>query len=163
MANQAPTEAERVMALAQNRTPRDQEVRTPRPAAWAPPDLLPTPTPQPGYVFRWVRVAAQGEVDATNASKQFREGYQPVRAEDHPELQLVADPNTRFKGNVEVGGLLLCKIPEETVRQRADYYSEMTRRQMESVDNNYMRENDSRMPLFKERSSQTSFGRGTPR
>jgi hypothetical protein len=161
MANQ--TEAERVALLAQSRTPRDAEVRTPRPAQWSPPDLLPTPTLQEGWVFRWIRVSTLGEHDATNASRQFREGYVPVRGEDHPELQLVSDPNTRFKGNVEVGGLLLCKIPEETVRQRAAYYQNLTDQQIVSADNNFMRENDARMPLFRERSSSTSFGRGTPK
>ena len=161
MVDRTTTEAERVAAL--SRTPRDQDMRQPRPAAWSPPDLLPTPTPQEGYVFRWVRVATMGEADPTNVSRQFREGYQPVRAEDHPELQLVLDPNSRFKGNVEVGGLLLCKIPEETVRQREAYYGQMTARQMESVDNNFLRENDPRMPLFRERSSNTSFGRGSGR
>lgn len=148
-----------------DRIPRELETRATetRPAPWAPPDLLPVPTPEPGYVFRWVRVSTMAEADPTNASKQFREGWQPVRAEDHPELMLVANPNTRFTGNVEVGGLLLCKIAAETIQQRSDYYANLTARQMESVDNNFMREGDARMPLFRERSSKTSFGRGMPR
>jgi hypothetical protein len=99
--------------------------------------------------------------DNTNVSKQLREGYVPVRADDHPELMLAADPNGRFKGNIEVGGLLLCKIPEEVVRQRAAYYGNVAQQQMDSVDNNLMRENDPRMPLLRpERTSRTTFGRG---
>ncbi len=161
MANSSMTEAERVSAL--SRLPRDSETRQAetRPATWAPPDLLPSPTPQPGYVFRWVRVSNAGQHDATNASRQFREGYQPVRAEDHPELHLIMDPNSRFVGNVEVGGLLLCKVAEEVIKQRQAYYQNLTANQMASVDNNFMRESDGRMPLFKERSSSTTFGRGT--
>lgn len=160
MANQ--TEAERVALLTQNRTSRDAETRTPRPAQWSPPNLLPDPIPQPGWVFRWIRIATMSEPDQKNASQQFREGYVPVRAEDHPELQLVSDPNGRFKGNVEIGGLLLCKIAEETLLQRKAYYQNLTDQAMVSADNNFMRENDSRMPLFRERSSKTTFGRGTP-
>jgi len=32
---------------------------------------------------------------------------------------------------------------------------------MQSVDNTYMRENDPRMPMFKERSSKVTFGTGS--
>jgi hypothetical protein len=99
--------------------------------------------------------------DNTNVSKQLREGYVPVRAEDHPELMLYSNQDGRFKGNVEVGGLLLCKIPEHMAKQPEAYYGNMAQQQMESVDNNLMRENDPRMPLLKpERSSRTTFGRG---
>lgn len=101
-----------------------------------------------------------GQADPTNTSAKFREGWEPVKAADHPELMLYADPNSRFKDNVEVGGLLLCKAPEEMVKQRNDYYSRMANSQMESVDNSFMRTSDERMPLFSERRSTTSFGKG---
>lgn len=145
-----------------DRTPRDlqtrdHQARTP----WKPPSILPDPKPEPGYVYRWVRTSMMNNADNTNVSRQMREGYVPVKAEDHPELMLYADQDGRFKGNVEVGGLLLCKIPEEIAQQRAAYYGNMAQQQMESVDNNLMRENDPRMPLLKpERSSRTTFGRG---
>jgi hypothetical protein len=145
------------------RAPRQTESREAqiRPTSWAPPNLLPTPEPQDGFSFRWVRVSTLGQADATNVSSKFREGWTPVRADDHPELQLMTDPNSRFKGNVEVGGLLLCKIPAEVALQRDRYYSEMASRQMDSVDNNFMRENDPRMPLLKpERTTRVTFGSG---
>lgn len=146
-----------------DRTPRDHAMRehTIRPTSWKPPSLLPDPTPEPGYVFRWIRTSMMNSADNTNVSKQLREGYVPVRAEDHPELMLAADPNGRFKGNIEVGGLLLCKIPQEVAQQRAAYYANMAQQQMESVDNNLMRDSDPRMPVLRpERSSKTEFGRG---
>jgi hypothetical protein len=99
-------------------------------------------------------------VDNPNVSGKFREGWVPVRAEDHPEITIMHDHNSRFKGNIEIGGLLLCKIPKEIMDQRAAYHDELARRQLESVDQNFLRENDPRMPLFKERSSRTTFGRG---
>jgi hypothetical protein len=90
----------------------------------------------------------------------FREGWEPVRAEDHPELMVQSDINSNFEGNVEVGGLLLCKAPEEKIRGRTEHFQEVASRQMESVDKNYMRENDPRMPLMQpERSSRTTFGK----
>lgn len=143
-----------------DRASRDSQTReaAQAPASWKPPSILPDPTPEPGYVYRWVRTAMAGVADKTNASRQFREGYVPVRAEDHPELMLEAND----KGNVEIGGLLLCKIPQEMAKQRATYYENLANQQMDAVDNNFMRENDPRMPLLRpERSSKVSFGTGS--
>jgi hypothetical protein len=67
----------------------------------------------------------------------------------------------RFKGNIEIGGLLLCRIPVEFMEQRAQYYAQQNRAQVDSVDNNFMRENDPRMPLFSEKKSKVTFGSGS--
>jgi hypothetical protein len=101
-----------------------------------------------------------GQSDARNVSAKFREGWEPVRIEEQPQFKFLVDPSSRFKDNIEVQGLLLCKTPEEFVEQRSEYFQRKNNAQMESVDNNYMRENDPRMPLFKERRTTTSFGRG---
>jgi hypothetical protein len=151
------------MAETNNRLARELENRetAKRTQAWRPPETLPSPTPQAGYVFRWIRTSMMGQIDPTNASAKFREGWEPVKADDHPELMYMADPNTKYKGNVEIGGLLLCKAPEEMVKQREAYYAQQAKNQVESVDNNFMRQNDARMPLFSERKSTSSFGRGS--
>jgi hypothetical protein len=144
------------------RLTRELETRetTQRKKAWTPPETLPSPKPQPGWVFRWIRTAMMGQVDPTNTSAKFREGWEPVKAEDHPELMMQADPNSRFKGNIEIGGLLLCKAPEEIMQQRNEYYAQQNKSQMEAVDNNFMKSNDDRMPLFSEKRTTTSFGKG---
>jgi hypothetical protein len=67
----------------------------------------------------------------------------------------------RFPDSIEIGGLLLCKTPTEFVDQRNAFYQRQTDGQMQSVDNSFMRENDARMPLFRERKSEVSFGRGS--
>jgi hypothetical protein len=131
-----------------------------RPQAWAPASALPEPDKQPGYSYRWIRVASQGQADAKNVSSKMREGWEPVRIEEQPKFQMLTDPNSRFKDNIEVAGLLLCKIPTEFMDQRKAYYAKATKDNMDAVDNTFMRENDPRMPLFKERSSKTSFGKG---
>jgi hypothetical protein len=147
---------------AQNRAPREVETRatTERPKSWQPAATLPEPDKQPGYAYRWVRASLQGTADAQNMSAKTREGWEPVRIEEQPQFKMMVDPSSRFKDNVEVAGLLLCKMPVEFVEQRAAYYGDRTRAQMESVDNNFMRENDPRMPLFSERKSSASFGKG---
>ena len=106
-------------------------------------------------------MSTQGQVDATNVSSKLREGWEPVKASDHPEITMVAIEHDRFKDNVVIGGLMLCKAPAELVEERNEYYTQQTRSQMESVDNNLMRENDPRMPLFNERKSKVTFGNGT--
>ena len=148
--------------MAENRLNREQTTRekTVQKRAWTRPEVLPSPTPEPGYEFHWVRVSTQGQVDATNVSSKLREGWEPVKASDHPEITMVTVENDRFKDNVVIGGLMLCKAPEELVEERNEYYSEQTQSQIHSVDNNLMRENDPRMPLFNERKTKVSFGKG---
>lgn len=149
--------------MAENRLNREQTTRekTVRKKAWQRPEVLPSPNPEPGYEFHWVRVSTQGQVDATNVSSKLREGWEPVKASDHPEITMVTVENDRFKDNVVIGGLMLCKAPLELVEERNDYYSQQSDAQMNSVDNNLMRENDPRMPLFNERKTKVSFGKGT--
>jgi hypothetical protein len=100
-----------------------------------------------------------GTSDPANISSKLREGYEPVKAEEYPEMMMHATQEGRFKGGIEVGGLLLCRIPAEFVEQRNAYYNKQNQAQMESVDNTFMRNNDPRMPLFKERRSETTIGR----
>lgn len=148
--------------MAENRIKRDSETRETktRTRSWQRPEVLPSPTPQDGYEFHWVRVATQGQVDATNVSSKLREGWEPAKAEDHPEITMVTVENERFADNVVIGGLMLCKAPTELVQERTDYYNNQTKSQMSSVDNNLMRENDPRMPIFNERKTTVSFGKG---
>jgi hypothetical protein len=151
--------------MAENRLARELETRdtTSRKRGWTRPTLLPDPAPQNGWKFRWIRTSITGQADPINVSSKLREMWEPVKAEDHPELQMFVDPtsNSRFKGNIEVGGLMLCKAPVEAVAERNAFFAKETAQQVDAVDSTFMRQADSRMPLFKERKSSVSFGRGT--
>jgi hypothetical protein len=46
------------------------------------------------------------------------------------------------------------------IEQRTAYYNNQAASQMQSVDNSLMRENDPRMPLFNDRKTKVTFGRG---
>lgn len=144
------------------RAPRELNTRATaeRPKKWMPPELLPNPDPEPGYAFRWIRVSTLGTNDPMNVSSKMREGWEPVKASEHPEIQLMGTGSNRFPDSIEVGGLILCKTPSELAQQRDAYYQSQAEAQMQSVDNNFMRENDPRMPLFKERSTKVTFGQG---
>lgn len=149
--------------MAETRTNRTLQTReaSERKKTWTPPTLLPDPNPEPGYVYRWVRISMVGKADPMNTSAKLREGWEPVKATDHPEVQLHITEDARFRDNIVIGGLLLCKIPVEMAEQRDEYYSHQAEAQMRSVDNNFMRESDSRMPLFRERKSTVTFGSGS--
>ena len=148
--------------MAENRIPQELETRekSTRKKAWQRPEVLPNPEPRAGFVYRWVRLATLGTIDATNVSSKLREGWEPVKAKDHPEIQLVTIENERFKDNVVISGLLLCRAPTELVEERTEFYEKQNQAQMHSVDNNLMRENDPRMPLFNDRQTKVTFGKG---
>ena len=149
--------------MSTNRTTREVDTRTTyeRPKQWMPAELLPEPDKQPGYAYRWIRVSTLNAADPRNVSSKMREGWEPVSIEEQPHFQLLVDPNSRFKDQIEVGGLLLCKTPSEFVEQRNAHYQKQSDAQTEAVDNNLMRQSDPRMPLFKENKSSTSFGKGS--
>jgi hypothetical protein len=148
--------------MAENRKPRELEERlmVERPKQWMPAELLPEPDKQPGYEYRWVRVSTLNAADPRNVSGKLREGWEPVGIEEQPKFQLMVDPSSRYKDNIEIGGLLLCKTPEDFVKQRDEYFAKQSQAQMDAVDNTMMRQSDPRMPMFKERKSSTSFGKG---
>jgi len=146
--------------MAEVRKTRELDTRavTERPQQWMQPELLPEPDKQAGYAYRWIRVATLNTPDPRNLSGKLREGWEPVRLEEQPKFQLLVDPTSRYKDNIEIGGLLLCKTPEEFVQQRNEYYSNQAQAQNEAVDNNLMRQSDPRMPIFKESKSTSSRG-----
>lgn len=145
----------------ETRAPREIDSRdfAERPKQWMQPELLPEPDKEAGYDYRWVRVAMMGQADPRNVSAKIREGWEPVRIEEQPKFRLLVDPASRYKDNIEIGGLLLCKIPSEFMKQRDAYIRKQTQAQTDAVDNNLMRQSDARMPIFKEGKSTTSVGR----
>ncbi len=147
--------------MANTRVTREVEVRefSERPKQWQQAELLPEPDKEAGFSYRWIRVATLNSPDPRNLSAKLREGWEPVRIEEQPKFKLLVDPTSRYKDNIEIGGLLLCKTPEEFVDQRNQHFSNQTQQQTEAVDNNFMRQSDARMPLFRERKSSSSFGK----
>jgi len=146
-----------------NRLQRELESRTQqeRPKQWQPPELLPEPDKQEGYAYRWIRVSMLNNADPRNISVKLREGWEPVNIEEQPKFRLLVSGEGKFKDHIEIGGLLLCKTPIEFVEQRTQYYDAQTKAQEEAVDNNLMRQSDVRMPIFKEGTSSTTFGKGS--
>jgi hypothetical protein len=149
----------------QNRSDRGLESRatTYRPTSWQAPEALPMPDERPGWKHRYVRLSTMGVADPSNISSKLREGYEPCKAEDYPELMMHAAVDGRFRGGIEIGGLLLCRIPKEFMEQRAQHFANLNQSQMDSVDNNFLREQDSRsnMAMIVDKKSKVSFGSGS--
>jgi hypothetical protein len=149
--------------MAENRKPRELEDRlmAERPKQWQQAELLPEPDKHPDYAYRWIRVANLNTADPRNLAAKRREGWEPVGLDEQPQFRLLADPNSRYKDHIEIGGLLLCKTPKEFVDQRNAHFAKQTQAQTDAVDNSLMRQSDPRMPLFRESKSSSSFGKGT--
>ena len=146
-----------------DRTSRSAETREKktRRKPWQPPSMLDAPTAPPGYKHRWVRAEVRGHDDKANMSKRIREGFEPVRAEDYPEFESPTVDDGKHAGVIGVGGLVLAKVPEETVEERTDYFRQRSQEQLQGVDNDLLRDSDPRMPIRNsdiQRSSKTEFG-----
>lgn len=149
-----------------NRAPRDSENRenTSRPKQWVPPTAMPEPEPRPGWTHRWIRTSTLSASDNTNVSSKFRQGWEPAPAKEYPEITVLKDRNSQFPEHIEVGGLLLCRMPDEVVQQRRAYYQDLAESQIAAVENNLLRESDPRMPLSKPQMRQeVTFGGGRKR
>ena len=149
------------MEKEKNKTSRASQTRSKseRPKVWVPPSALDAPPAPDGFRYRWIRAEVQGYQDTTNVSSRLREGYELVRAEevenigDYPVIE-----DGKYKGIVGVGGLLLAKVPVEIAKQRQEYMASRHKERSEAVENDLMREQDSRMPINVERQSRVTFG-----
>ena len=144
------------------RVPREAETRakTQRRKPWAPPSKMEAPEPPAGSKHRWIRTSVRGEDDKMNVNAKVREGWEPVRADQYPEMEGLYPTidEGRHAGVIGVGGLMLARIPEETVEERTEYFREQTRTQMDAVDQSLMREQHPSMPIHNDRKSRVSFG-----
>ena len=134
---------------------RQQETRR---KPWQPPQMLEAPNPPSGYVHRWIRVAMRGEEDKMNVHAKLREGWEPVRADEYPDYEIPVIDSGKYQGVIGQGGLMLCRIPEETARERNEYYGSRSREQMTAVDQDLMKEQHPSMPITNSRKSRVTFG-----
>ena len=142
------------------RTERRKETREKetRRKPWTPPSHLEAPDPPQGFVHRWIRLAMRGEEDKMNVHVKLREGWEPVRSDEYPNFEAPVIDNGQYSGVIGQGGLMLCRIPEETAQERNEYYGGRTREQMSAVDQDLMKEQHPSMPIHNSRQSRVTFG-----
>ena len=100
----------------------------------------------------------RGEDDKVNVHSKLREGWEPVRKDQYPDFEAPVIDEGQYQGVIGHGGLMLCRMPAETSAERAAYYGGRSRDQMESVDQDYMKDGHKDMPKSSSRQSKVSFG-----
>ena len=145
-----------------DRSPRANKTREKTAARkpWAPPSMLEAPPAPDGFKHRWIRAETRGFDDRKNISAKLREGYELVRQDEYPDFESPVVESGKYEGVFGVGGLMLARIPVETIAERTDYFSQRSRDQMDAVDQDMMRENaHSTMTISKpDRQSRVTFG-----
>ena len=143
-----------------DRTPRKETTREApsRRKPWTPPNRLNAPEPPEGYKHRWIRISTRGEDDKVNVHTKMDEGWEPVRAEEYPSRNLPTIEDGKYAGVIGTGGLMLARMPLETVKERNEFYRGRTREQMTAVDSDLMREQHPSMPITNDRQTRVSFG-----
>lgn len=138
----------------------DSREKEQRRKPWAPPSMLDAPPAPEGFKHRWIRAEVRGFDDRKNISARLREGYELVRADEYPDFEAPVVDSGKFEGVFGVGGLVLARIPLETVKERTDYFANKSQDLMDAVDHDMMRENaHSTMAINKpDRQSRVTFG-----
>ena len=144
------------------RTSRANQTRekTAQRKPWAPPSMLDAPPAPDGFKHRWIRAETRGFDDTKNISAKMREGYELVRKDEYPDFEAPVVDSGKYEGVFGVGGLILARIPDETVAERTAYFNARSSDQMQAVDSDMMRENaHSTMTISKaDRQSRVTFG-----
>ena len=139
-----------------NQSREKQAIRKP----WAPPSMLDAPPAPDGFKHRWIRAETRGFDDTKNVSAKMREGWELVRKDEYPDFEAPVVESGKYEGVFGVGGLILARIPLETVAERNEYFSQRNADQMQAVDNDMMSTNaHSTMTINKpDRQSRVTFG-----
>ena len=156
------TEEKKQRFVGINRTPRAKNTREKenRRKPWAPPSMLDAPPAPEGYKHRWIRSEVRGFDDRQNISAKMRQGYELVRRDEYPDFEAPVIETGKYEGVFGVGGLVLARIPIETVSERSEYFAKRNADQQEAVDHDMLRENaHSTMTINKpDRQSRVTFG-----
>jgi len=129
-----------------------------RKKVWTPPSSLDAPPAPTGFHHRWIRAESMGFEDSKNVQGRIRSGYELVRADEYPDGEYPVVENGKYKGVIGVGGLVLARVPEEIVKQRADYYAKQHNDKVEAMDKDLMKDEHQSMPIDIDRQSRVTFG-----
>lgn len=130
-----------------------------RKKTYRPPSVLDMPDPTSDDVeYRWIRTSILNADDAKNMSHRRREGWVPVRQDEHPDFDGPAIEEGKYAGAIGIGDLVLMKNSRENNDARREYYGGKTDMQQVAIDNDMMKEENPVMPMIKERSTKVSTG-----
>ena len=125
---------------------------------WTPPSALDAPPAPSGFQHRWIRAESMGFNDTKNVQGRIRSGYELVRADEYPDGEYPIVEDGKYKGVIGVGGLVLARVPDEIVQQRADHYAKQHNDKVEAMDRDLMKEEHPSMPVNIDRQTRVTFG-----
>ena len=142
------------------RTSRASQTRekTAQKKVWSPPSSLDAPPAPAGFTHRWIRAETLGFHDTKNVAGRIRSGYELVRSDEYPDSDYPTSNDGKYAGVIQVGGLLLARIPEEIALQIEAYYNKQTRDKDEAINNDLMKEKQSGMSFSSDSQSRVTFG-----
>jgi hypothetical protein len=129
-----------------------------RKKVWSPPSSLDAPPAPSGFQHRWIRAESMGFEDSKNVQGRVRSGYELVRSDEYPDSDFPVVESGKYKGVIGVGGLVLARVPDEIVKQRADYYAQQHNDKVEAMDKDLMKDEHQSMPIDIDRQSRVTFG-----
>ena len=129
---------------------------------WAPPSQLDAPPAPAGFKHRWIRAETIGQPDQKNVSARLREGWEFVRADEYPDMEWPTIDSGKWNGVIAVGGLMLARIPEETIAERNSYFSQLTKDKDDAIANDPLKDQHPSMPVSNESRTRVSFGGKKP-
>ena len=138
----------------------ETRVKTERRKPWAPPSQLDAPPAPAGFKHRWIRAESVGQMDQKNVSARLREGWEFVRADEYADVEWPSIDTGRYTGVIAVGGLMLARIPLETVKEREKHFAQVTQDKDDAIANDPLKDQHPSMPISNERSSRVTFGGG---
>ena len=125
---------------------------------WTPPSALDAPPAPSGFQHRWIRAESMGFNDTKNVQGRIRSGYELVRADEYPDGEYPVVEDGKYNGVIGVGGLVLARVPDEIVQQRADHYAKQHNDKVEAMDRDLMKEEHPSMPVNIDRQTRVTFG-----
>jgi len=129
---------------------------------WAPPSQLDAPPAPAGFKHRWIRAETVGQPDQKNVSARLREGWEFVRSDEYPDMEWPTIDSGKWNGVIAVGGLMLARIPEETIAERNSYFNQLTKDKDDAIANDPLKDQHPSMPVSNESRSRVSFGGKKP-
>lgn len=119
--------------------------------SWSRSSNLDAPPPRPGYVQQWVRYEIDGKTDGPNLAKKLGpERWRPRRKETVPGGYSPATTSHAQLGDIiAAAGMVLCERPISVQQQRDAYYARVQQDQIDGINKNLFKEQNSAMPISK--------------
>ena len=104
------------------------------PLEWRAASNLDAPEPRPGYVQRWIRDLVNPDSQDANWARKYAEGWRPRPVETvGAAFRFMIGATSGGVAVVRVGNSVLCEMPVQLAKQRAEHYRQKLQLQRKSA------------------------------